>query len=803
MSGASPRAADPALSPHDAGELPDSQSAESSSTASKWTGRLGPDLLGALAAALLATSIAVIALHVWQANLRVPLYMTSGGDFTFGLAAIKSILEHGWYLTNSGVGAPLGQHLYDYPVFSGDSLYLLMIKVIGIPFSNPAAVENLFYLLCFPLIAMSAYAGLRVLGISIGASIVCAVLFTLLHYHFYNGEGHLFQGSYFTVPLGCCLFIAAISGKALFGRRAKERGVRSYLTWRTGAVVLACVIMGCSDNYYAIFTAALVLAAAALRFLASRSLRALASGTLVAALVLATVALNGLPTLIYTSQHGGDPAVGHRLPMESDMYALSLADLVLPIAGDRIEALSQLTEEYQATATAPVGEGHTATLGLIGTLGLLGLAIAFVMRALRADRLRVADPRYAYAALGAGLAFLIGTVGGVGTIFAYVVSPQLRAWNRISVFIAFFALMGVGLMLDALGRRIGSDTPRRRWGFAVCLAAVLAIGVLDQTGPSMAPPYKAEAAEYFTDARFVDAIQHQLPAGASVFQLPYVPFPENPPVNRMEDYSELIGYVHSTSLRWSYGQLKGLPSDWESVVVNQPLALMLAEVSAAGFKGIYVDTFGYTDGGAALSSALSSELGVKPLVSADGRLLFFNMALYNQRLRQHYSGAQLTQLAASALYPLQMNFGAGFYGLEAQGENTWHWALQSSSLDLFNPSKIARAVNFTATAATGLAKRSSLVVTYPGNVSVHTTVNSHGTTLSAHLTLAPGHNLVHFLTNAPLAQYPPDTRLLALQIRNATISQPALCLPLLSPGGRRSGAARTLCASASQPQLTS
>ncbi len=611
----------------------DSPSDEPHSTASVWSRRLRPELPGALLAAALATAIAVVVLQVWQANFSVPLYSSPGGDETFGLAVIKGILEHGWYLTNPNLGAPLGQHLYNYPVFSGDSLYLLIVKAIGIPFGNPAEVDNFFFLLCFPLIAVSAYAGLRAVGISIGASVVCAVLFTLLPYHFFDGEGHIFQGAYFTVPLGCFLVIAVLSGKALFGRSATRNGVGRYLTPRSGATVLACVVMGSSDNYYAAFTAALVLLAAAFTSLANRGFRALATGGTVAALVLATVALNGLPTLIYRSQHGGNPVVGQRKPKESDVFALSLADLVLPIADNRIEPLAHLARKYQATATAPMGEGHSASLGLIGTLGLVGLAIVFVARALRADRLRFADPRYAYAALGAGLAFLIGTVGGLGTVFAYVVSPQLRAWNRISVFIAFFALMGAGLMLDALRRRIGSGSPGRRWGYAACLAVVLAVGVLDQTGSSMAPPYRREAAEYFTDAHFVEAIQRQLPPGASVFQLPYVPFPENPPVHRMEDYAELIGYVHSTRLRWSYGQLKGPPSRWEAAVAHRPPARMLAELSAAGFKGIYLDTFGYVHRGAALIPELSRALGVKPLVSADGRLYFFDMALYNRRLR--------------------------------------------------------------------------------------------------------------------------------------------------------------------------
>ncbi len=118
-----------------------------------------------------------------------------------------------------------------------------------------------------------------------------------------------------------------------------------------------------------------------------------------------------------------------------------------------------------------------------------------------------------------------------------------------------------------------------------------------------------------------------------MFQLPYVPFPENPPVHRMEDYAELIGYVHSTNLRWSYGQLKGPPSKWEAAVVHRPPARMLAELSALGFKGIYLDTFGYAHRGKALIPELSRVLGVKPLVSSDGRLYFFDMARYNRRLR--------------------------------------------------------------------------------------------------------------------------------------------------------------------------
>src|SRR3712207_7344477 len=64
-------------------------------------------------------------------------------------------------------------------------------------------------------------------------------------------------------------------------------------------------------------------------------------------------------------------------------------------------------------------------------------------------------------------AFLVGTTGGVSAILAWVVSPQIRGWNRLSIFIAFFALAAVALLLDALGRRseerrVGKEG-RSRW----------------------------------------------------------------------------------------------------------------------------------------------------------------------------------------------------------------------------------------------------------------------------------------------------------------------------------------------------
>ena len=247
------------------------------------------------------------------------------------------------------------------------------------------------------------------------------------------------------------------------------------------------------------------------------------------------------------------------------------------------------------------------------------------------------------------MAFLIGTVGGLATLFAYIVNPQLHAPARIVVFIAFFALLGAALGLDRLRSRMEVRL-RGRTAMPAVLAAVLVIGVLYQTSPKMAPNYSGEIEQYNVRSEFVRAIESQLPGEASIFQLPPMPFPQGADPVNVGAYEDLYFYVVAHRLRWSGGAMEGRPTDWvRAFVGHKPLLQILEGVSAIGFSGLYVDTAGVI-GGARLLSTLEGTLGVTPVKSTDGRFAFFNMAAYNRRLREHYSAAQIAGLAAAALY---------------------------------------------------------------------------------------------------------------------------------------------------------
>ena len=94
----------------------------------------------------------------------------------------------------------------------------------------------------------------------------------------------------------------------------------------------------------------------------------------------------------------------------------------------------------------------------------------------------------------------------------------------------------------------------------------------------------------------------------------------------MKDYDHFRGYLHSKHLRWSYGTIAESDAErWQRDVARKPVLDMVRAVTAAGYDGIYVDRYGYPDGGAALQAELRATLHTEPVVSPNNRLFFFRL----------------------------------------------------------------------------------------------------------------------------------------------------------------------------------
>jgi hypothetical protein len=382
-------------------------------------------------------------------------------------------------------------------------------------------------------------------------------------------------------------------------------------------------------------------------------------------------------------------------------------------------------------------------LGPVAAAGFIGLLIVGLV-VLVGRPARAGPPVVRHASAATLLAFLIGTVGGISTVIALLVTPQLRAWNRISIFIAFFAFLAVAVALGALGRRLGTH-PLRQAAFAAVLGAVLVFGLWNQVTYNHVPPYEL-ATSYELDQRFVGEIDRRLPEGAAVFQLPYVPFPESRRLVDLYENDLLRGYLHSDDLRWSAGATKGRPEDWVDDLAGMPTATVLDGAAAAGFAGLVVDRFGYADRGAALENELRSRLGAEPLASQYGRHSFFDLRAHRRRLEATHSREELAAFRQAVLRPLRIER-SGFIPLERSGGVWAAWADEANAeLRIVNESDTTRSAVFEATLDRVGGPPAEVAVTFPGAPPVTYRTPAP---IRRELSLPPGKTVIRFSTAAP------------------------------------------------------
>lgn len=584
-------------------------------------------------------------LQLWQADLDIPFGYEGDGLVT--LALVKGLQENGWYLDNARVGAPAGLDMRDFPM--ADTLHFGFLKLLGM-ICSPGAACNVYFLLTFPLTAVTALFALRRFGVSHGPAVLSSLLYALLPCHFFRGPGHLFLASYYLVPLMNLVVLRVYLGPVPFFRHDEATGeVRWWpLSWQTAGHVGVCLLAASAGIYYAFFGCYLLLVAAAASCLGRKRLYPLLSAGVLLAVLIAGVLGNVAPSLCSRFQRGSNPQTAHRGKGEADLFGMKMAQLLLPVTGHPVRKLMVLKDRYNRYVP-PLTEAHCSTLGLIGGAGFIFLLLRMLgHRKASHTSLRVPDGLARLTLF----AVLLGTVGGFGSLFSVLVNPSVRCYNRISVYIAFFSLFAVAWALDRLaGTRL--DTPRKRWAFRGLCGLLLLGGAFDQWSRFYAPPYEQFAARYHAEAAFVAHIEASLPAGAMVFQLPYRPFPECPPTVRSHDYEMLHGYVHSRGLRWSYGTMRGRPGDaWLRTVAALPCEEFVRRLAFAGFAGIYVDRHGYRDNGAELEASLARLLDREPAVSGDQRYTFFDLTGYVKGLKQEYTDEGWAAQRAMALHVL-------------------------------------------------------------------------------------------------------------------------------------------------------
>ena len=721
------------------------------------------------AAVVLCLIILTFVMKLWRADPRTPFEY--GGDALFHGMVIKGIIDNGWYLRNDFIGAPGGSEVFYFPM--ADNLHFILIKFFSFFTSDYALILNLYFLLTFPLTTISALYVFRHFKISYLTALAGSQLYTFLPYHFFRNEHHLVLAGYYIVPLMVMVILWVFSGRLLAsGSDDKKSGWRLNLRSRPflASIVICLLIASGGLGYYAFFGCFFLLVAGVAAALFHKGVRHFAVALILAAVVFAGFLINLVPNMIYIRSQGGSQTV-ERGTGEAEAYGLKIAQMLLPIDGHRIPALARLKHRYNIAAPL-VNDNTCTTLGAVGSIGFLVLLGWLLFWKPAARQTREDDQPGALLSQLSLLnicGVLLGTVGGFGSLFAVLISPQMRSYNRVSIYLAFFSLFAVVLLLEDFFRRRASFG-RARIIFAASLGVMLLLGVLDQTGKGIyfVPAYAAFGSENASDADFVRRIEALVPGGSMIFQLPYVPFPENPPVHQMLDYEHFRPYLHSRNLRWSYGAIKERDNArWQMATADLPANQFLEAISVAGFRGVYLDRGGYADNGADMETKLRTLLAVEPMVSANGRMLFFDLGRYNTELAEKY-GSELESKRKVLLHPLVQEWTGGCSDLERSAGTNWRWCSSEGELVLNNTLNEERKIKLEMGLATGYEEPANLTLAGP-SIWEKLRVNMKPTVYSKTISLPPGRHVIRFECDAKRVDTPLDSRSMIFKVMNFSL----------------------------------
>ncbi|MBD3784014.1 MAG: hypothetical protein IE926_13880 [Micrococcales bacterium] len=529
------------------------------------------------ATVLVAFAVGAWSLRLWEWDPRNPIAL--GWDHTQISMQLKDIHDHGWYWRNPDLGFPLGQDGSFFPELN--VIHMLAIKALDLVMPGTFTAGSVYFVLSFPLTGATGYLLARSQGLSRAAGFVLGVLLANAPGHA-ERFGHLYLAQYWVVPVALWLVLEVARGRALLSPAGAT--VPRWRGGRTLVTVAAVVVVGLSGVYYVAFTLVLLLVAALGRRFGGGTPADLLRGLAVMAGIVVGIAL---PLAAARLGLRGDLVTGRvpaqRNPAESELYAGKLMDLVLPWPDHRVPGLEYLTFAYRSATRATV---ETSALGVVGTAGMVGLAVLGLLVLVSGRR---PDPEHARWSGLMLVSFLLYTVGGLGSFIAVFATPQVRTWSRMSLYILVLALLAVGAWLTRLERRRGVLTA------GVVAVALVVVGSLDQTNPAVAPDHRAIAREMDGLRAYTSALQQRVGAGCGVFQVPVLPYPETLGPQRMEGYDQLKPYLAGSDLRFSVAAMRGTAaSEWMSAVDTRDLDTLAADLRSAGFCALEVDTEGFS-----------------------------------------------------------------------------------------------------------------------------------------------------------------------------------------------------------------
>jgi hypothetical protein len=562
--------------------------------------------------------------------------ITNQTVLVFALSSLYAFLTFGSYLRWIKHSFSLGDGIFSYSSYMGSGLNGQINPHIAYPFgqdfryfpsssyiqvafshlvswvtSNPFLGFNILYLLTFPICGVLVLKIIEAFGARSLLNVPIAAGFSVIPFHLYRLEHHELATLY-SLPLGVLLSALITRGyfeNILFLGREAFSKKNLYVISKTS---IAIVILALSGLYYTFFTLIIMTLAVLFRYSYSLTFRVWLKNLFPIGLATFVVGLAMLPGI--TTSNATSGTLFKRSPIETLIYSGQLIDAVVPSSQSLLPTANYIANKLKvvndwANSTGQAGVRWVADQGSILTfVGTLFLILFVFVRkenlktrvSLKNGKIPVKDE---YDVLFSNLKFIYITIFfvmlflvpyGFNSLFANLISPQIRAWDRIVPLLQLMIIVGFAITLRILMR---NSNIRTRIISVISIPLIIFATLFDSVLPAqsyIANQFELALKKEKTSLAVVRLVEEVAGKDCAVLQLPYIVFPESASRNNLGVYDPLWMPLVSKRNIWSYGGIYGSKQDsWLKKVSEDPYA-SLPKLQKLNFCALLISEAGYT-----------------------------------------------------------------------------------------------------------------------------------------------------------------------------------------------------------------
>ncbi|CAB4913291.1 unannotated protein [freshwater metagenome] len=560
----------------------------------------------------------VMSMFVFWPNLKDINVPWGGGDMT--ATYVNAEAWNWWsYGVTTHFGFPYGMNLNYFPGL--DITQNTFSHLISVLTGQPFIGINVLLIVSFPLVAVMAYAAIRLMGLKSFLAIALAVSFTFIPWHWGRALGHLYLATLYGAVAGVILALLVGSGRWQQWLKTEDKKQRrKYIA----LIVVLVLTAAWSAVYYAFFTALMLLAAVLWRVSQGDRFRRVVGGALPLAGLAVAMVIGLLPSMLNRASNPDVVNLGQRDPMDSVKYGGDLAISVLPAPYN--PALSGYNSWIGGMfAQAPAEEQNLITnygtwiTSLCLIVFLVGLVNYARKRNLGLPATLDSTPRPPLTFIAYLLVLMVLVFGPWSLNFLIVnwFLTQIRDWNRL------LPLMLLLFILGAAGAIAGKKWTKKE-AVAVPIAALILLVTLWDNVLPWKPLYNdvAKGGRAILDhsLHYEAAVNAAIPESCGVLQLPIMIYPENgiaPP--NLNDYDHFMVALVNQDKSWAYGGMRDtIASTWQLDYTNGINGFQVQDLKDKGFCAVHLDTRGFEDP-QAIEGQLSNLFGNPVVTDLDGR----------------------------------------------------------------------------------------------------------------------------------------------------------------------------------------